>query len=329
MGTAVFIFKHWKKILGVIICVLLIFAMKTDEKNQQNACTSTAGSNGPVTTKGLAYPMPIDTEITSGYGPRTGEYSGMHHGADFGAPLGTPIYAFADGTVVDARDQGVDGFGGWVVILHTIEGKEMSTVYGHEDPGGVMVKTGDHVKAGQQIARVGNSGQSGGPHMHFELHNGNRMNGMGDIDPEPWTEKVREETRNGGGEKKDNKNTEKKDDKKPKDNKKDDQHQVSPDIQSQNDTEIQIDDIQLHRAQQIIEVGKKRNADEMVIQAAISAAITESTLKNLASKAVPESLSYPNDGVAEGDADSVGLYQQRVSVWGEKAGGIKGLMDPE
>ena len=67
----------------------------------------------------------------------------------------------------------------------------------------------------------------------------------------------------------------------------------------------------------------------MVIQAAISAAITESTLKNLASKAVPESLSYPNDGVAEGDADSVGLYQQRVSVWGEKAGGIKGLMDPE
>ena len=200
MGTAVFIFKHWKKILGVIICVLLIFAMKTDEKNQQNACTSTAGSNGPVTTKGLAYPMPIDTEITSGYGPRTGEYSGMHHGADFGAPLGTPIYAFADGTVVDARDQGVDGFGGWVVILHQIEGKEMSTVYGHEDPGGVMVKTGDQVKAGQQIARVGNSGQSGGPHMHFELHNGNRMNGMGDIDPEPWTEKVREETRNGGGE---------------------------------------------------------------------------------------------------------------------------------
>ena len=146
----------------------------------------------------------------------------MHHGADFGAPLGTPIYAFADGTVVDARDQGVDGFGGWVVILHTIEGKEMSTVYGHEDPGGVMVKTGDQVKAGQQIARVGNSGQSGGPHMHFELHNGNRMNGMGDIDPEPWTEKVREETRNGGGEKKDNKNTEKKDDKKPKDKKKDD-----------------------------------------------------------------------------------------------------------
>jgi murein DD-endopeptidase MepM/ murein hydrolase activator NlpD len=329
MGTAVFIFKHWKKILGAIVCGLLIFAMKTDEKNQQNACTSTAGSTGPVTTKGLAYPMPIDTNVISGYGLRTGEYSGFHHGADFAAPLGTPIYAFADGTVVDARDQGVDGFGGWVVILHTIEGKEMSTVYGHEDPGGVMVKTGDHVKAGQQIARVGNSGQSGGPHMHFELHNGNRMNGMGDIDPEPWTEKVREETRNGGGEKKDNKNTEKKDDKKPKDNKKDDQHQVSPDIQSQNDTEIQIGDIQLRRAQQIIEVGKKRNADEMVIQAAISAAITESTLKNLASKAVPESLSYPNDGVAEGDADSVGLYQQRVSVWGEKAGGIKGLMDPE
>ena len=222
MGTAVFIFKHWKKILGAIVCGLLIFAMKTDEKNQQSACTSTAGSTGPVTTKGLAYTMPIEPNVISGYGLRTGEYSGFHHGADFAAPLGTPIYAFADGTVVDARDQGVDGFGGWVVILHTIEGKEMSTVYGHEDPGGVMVKTGDHVKAGQQIARVGNSGQSGGPHMHFELHNGNRMNGMGDIDPEPWTEKVREETRNGGGEKKDNKNTEKKDDKKPKDNKKDD-----------------------------------------------------------------------------------------------------------
>lgn len=131
------------------------------------------------TALGLAPPMaPGSFTISSGYGPRAG---GFHAGIDYAAPLGTPIYAAADGTVVAAGS--ASGFGQWIVIDHVIGGKKVSTVYGHMYPSGVLVHTGQPVKAGQHIANVGANGQATGPHLHFEVWPGGRLTGGRSVDP--------------------------------------------------------------------------------------------------------------------------------------------------
>lgn len=87
-----------------------------------------------------------------------------HEGIDLTAPRGTPIYATADGTVVQAgyRD---GGFGKKVLIDH---GYGYRTVYGHCDD--VLVEPGQRVSRGEVIARVGSTGLSKSPHLHYEVH---------------------------------------------------------------------------------------------------------------------------------------------------------------
>ncbi|RZQ64021.1 M23 family metallopeptidase [Amycolatopsis suaedae] len=110
--------------------------------------------------------------FTSGFGARWGT---SHNGIDLAAPIGTPILAAADGTVIEAGP--ASGFGLWVRI-------QMSDgtvhVYGHMND--YSVRVGQKVKAGQQIAEVGNRGQSTGPHLHFEVWSG----GSKKIDPRSW-----------------------------------------------------------------------------------------------------------------------------------------------
>lgn len=106
--------------------------------------------------------------LSSGYGPRWGSF---HAGLDFAAPLGTPIYAVADGVVVQGAERpagSVSGFGSWIWLdCQKSVGKDF--IYGHVKHSGILVKAGDRVKAGQQIGVVGNEGQSTGPHCHFEV----------------------------------------------------------------------------------------------------------------------------------------------------------------
>ena len=109
----------------------------------------------------------------------------MHRGVDFAAPLGTPIYAAADGMVVESRS-GVSGFGCWVWIRHTINGARVDTIYGHMHEDGLLVKAGQVVKRGQFIARVGNNGQSTGPHLHFEVYLAPGRIGGTAVDPMSW-----------------------------------------------------------------------------------------------------------------------------------------------
>ncbi|ONM48360.1 M23 family metallopeptidase [Nocardia donostiensis] len=110
--------------------------------------------------------------FTSGYGARWGV---QHLGIDVAAPIGTPIYAVADGTVIDAGPAA--GFGMWVRLLHA---DGTITVYGHIDT--ATVSPGQEVLAGDQIATMGNRGFSTGPHVHFEVW----LNGVDKIDPVPW-----------------------------------------------------------------------------------------------------------------------------------------------
>jgi murein DD-endopeptidase MepM/ murein hydrolase activator NlpD len=113
---------------------------------------------------------PVAGPVTSGFGvrqdPLTGEASN-HPGMDFGAPAGTPIRAPARGVVLSAGPRG--GYGNAVEIDH---GNGLVTLYGHAAE--LLVSKGDSVEPGQEIATVGSSGRSTGPHLHFELHVGGR-----------------------------------------------------------------------------------------------------------------------------------------------------------
>lgn len=110
--------------------------------------------------------------FTSGFGARWGA---QHLGVDLANSIGTPILAVEDGEVIDAGP--ASGFGMWVRLKHA---DGTITVYGHIDSATVSV--GQHVMAGDEIAKMGNRGFSTGPHCHFEVW----QNGTDKIDPLPW-----------------------------------------------------------------------------------------------------------------------------------------------
>ncbi|GGG01613.1 hypothetical protein GCM10007304_14530 [Rhodococcoides trifolii] len=115
--------------------------------------------------------LPLDRgayRLTSNYGVRdnpTGAGRRNHQGIDLAADSGTPIYAVTGGTVVQAGDNG-DGYGNLV----RIKSGNTEVYYGHQSSVGVNV--GDTVAAGQRIGSVGSTGNSTGPHLHFEVRRG-------------------------------------------------------------------------------------------------------------------------------------------------------------
>lgn len=123
--------------------------------------------------------------VSSGFGPRWG---GQHNGLDFAAPVGTPIYAPADGVVIEGNERAagsVSGFGNWV-WLDCQDSVGHDFIFGHMAHDQIYVRKGDRVKAGQLIARVGNEGQSTGPHCHFERWSPPGRIGGKPLDPAPW-----------------------------------------------------------------------------------------------------------------------------------------------
>jgi len=115
---------------------------------------------------GISLIKPVNSgyTITSRFGTRS---SGMHKGLDIAAPIGTPIYAAASGTVT-ASGWSTTGFGNFVKISH---GNGVETLYAHCST--LNVSEGQYVSQGQMIATVGSTGWSTGPHLHLEI----RVNG--------------------------------------------------------------------------------------------------------------------------------------------------------
>ncbi len=115
---------------------------------------------------GLPWGQPIaNAPISSGFGPRLDPFLGrpaMHTGIDFRAPRDYPARAVAAGTVIAAEWNG--GYGNMVDIDH---GNGVVTRYGHLDA--IAVRVGDKVAAGGKIGRVGSTGRSTGPHLHYEI----------------------------------------------------------------------------------------------------------------------------------------------------------------
>ena len=107
------------------------------------------------------YVWPTQGTFTSGYGWRWGR---MHRGIDIAGPVGTPIVAAASGTVVRSGWNS-GGYGNLVDIRHA-DGS--MTRYAHNSR--LLVREGEQVRQGQQIAAMGSTGFSTGPHLHFEIH---------------------------------------------------------------------------------------------------------------------------------------------------------------
>ncbi len=125
-----------------------------------------------------AAPSPLPTlaetlatgRVTSGYGVRADPFTGTqspHSGLDVGAPEGSPIRASGRGVVRSAGPRG--GYGNAVEIDH---GDGLVTLYGHASE--LLVSVGQTVEPGQEIAKVGSTGRSTGPHLHFEVRQGGR-----------------------------------------------------------------------------------------------------------------------------------------------------------
>lgn len=112
------------------------------------------------------WPVPQFYKVSSSFGKRGGR---NHDGIDIPAPKGTPIVAVDNGVVVYS-DNGIRGYGNMIVVAHS---DEIFTVYAHNNSNDV--DKGDHVKKGQQIAEIGNTGRSTGPHLHFEIRVKNKV----------------------------------------------------------------------------------------------------------------------------------------------------------
>jgi murein DD-endopeptidase MepM/ murein hydrolase activator NlpD len=114
----------------------------------------------------LIFPLPIPAAITSAFGWRVHPISGdrrFHSGTDIGAPLGTPVLATYAGRVAIADFLG--GYGLTVALQHNKDTQE--TLYAHLSE--IFVKPGEWVEQGTVIGRVGSTGNSTGPHLHFEF----------------------------------------------------------------------------------------------------------------------------------------------------------------
>lgn len=150
------------------------------ETNLQNEVNTIIKEKGPTKINGIKIAsMPIDTSVSTIISSRFGEISRIrysaHKGLDIACSTGTPIKAIAEGTILYS---GYDNTGlGYVVKID--HGNGVQTWYAHCSK--LYVKTGDYVNAGDTISAVGSTGNSTGPHLHFEVRTGdgsysNRVN---------------------------------------------------------------------------------------------------------------------------------------------------------
>ncbi len=156
-----------------------------DKKQIQKELAAIAAKNGnitPVAPSAAGYISPLSgktkANITCGFGAYRG-----HTGADFRAGSGTAIYAVKSGTVVIStalrnNSGAYKSYGEYVVIDHH---DGTMTLYAHMYPGSRMVSAGENVSQGQQIGKVGTTGNSTGNHLHFEVRIGGRP-----VNPEPY-----------------------------------------------------------------------------------------------------------------------------------------------
>ncbi len=138
--------------------------------------------NNPVGA--IQWPFPIAVPISDAFGYRLdncgGYCSDWHKGVDFLGGEGNTIQAIADG-VVSLVEPSHAGLGNHVIIDHQVNGKLVQSVYAHMQDNSMKVVVGQVVKVGSPVGLVGTTGESTGPHLHFEIHIGGEP-----VDPFEW-----------------------------------------------------------------------------------------------------------------------------------------------
>jgi murein DD-endopeptidase MepM/ murein hydrolase activator NlpD len=127
--------------------------------------------------------LPINNgKISTAY-KKKGKYwsKGYHTGVDFAVPTGTDILAVADGVITKANWG--KSYGVQIVQEISSQSKKQYCIYAHLSKS--LVKPGDRVVKGQHIAESGNTGNSTGPHLHFEVRNNIRWSAGTDLNPQP------------------------------------------------------------------------------------------------------------------------------------------------
>lgn len=131
----------------------------------------------PVFDKTWYWPLPGYQRLSSDFGYRRDPFEGdlrWHRGIDIPAPVGTPVIAVQSGVVIKSFRG--ESYGNWLEIDH---GGGLTTRYAHNNE--KLVSLGSYVNKGDLIARIGSTGRSTGPHLHFEI----RLNNQA-VDPLPW-----------------------------------------------------------------------------------------------------------------------------------------------
>lgn len=147
------------------------YQAQIDELNKNKPSGGNGSSNNGGSSSGGNYTGggsgTLQRPVSSGTITATMYYSnGSYHGAlDYGVPIGTPVYAAADGVVIKTANL-TTSYGTYVVIQHA---GGLQTWYAHGTSGSICVSGGQTVSRGQQIMKSGNSGKSSGPHLHFEV----------------------------------------------------------------------------------------------------------------------------------------------------------------
>ena len=143
-------------------------ANKKPSNSGGNSSSSGSGSSGGGSSNsGTSNPGGFIRPVNGGTVTCNGYYSsGKFHGAiDYGVNVGTPVYAAADGVVLTTNNL-TTSYGTYVVIQHA---NGLQTWYAHGTPGSICVSPGQSVVQGQMIMKSGNSGNSSGAHLHFEV----------------------------------------------------------------------------------------------------------------------------------------------------------------
>lgn len=146
-------------------------AAKAAEKNNTGTSKKVVSATpvASVPSGSAQFVRPASGSVSQGFGPASGAngYT-FHNGVDFRGSVGSSIVAAASGTVITAGSGGP--YGNHVMISHFLNGKVYTTVYAHMNS--LSVHAGQTVSQGQQIGTLGNTGNSTGAHLHFELHIG-------------------------------------------------------------------------------------------------------------------------------------------------------------
>lgn len=138
-------------------------------------------TNNPVGA--VQWPFRIAVPISDGYGYRLDPCSfcnPWHKGVDFTPGVDAEIQVIADGVVTKVLSDRW-GLGNYTVIDHVINGQHIQSVYAHMKDGSMRLTVGQEVLVGEIVGNVGNTGESTGPHLHFEIHLGGEP-----VDPFEW-----------------------------------------------------------------------------------------------------------------------------------------------